>query len=78
MAFYSNSVDAFLKQTESEILGELVAKNPFSLEDLQKNAWIEEIRILKSVFMENNKGHIVFEYTIPRMGKRVDAIIYPF
>ncbi len=74
MAFYSNSVDAFLKQTESEILGELVAKNPFSLEDLQKNAWIEEIRILKSVFMENNKGHIVFEYTIPRMGKRVDAI----
>ena len=37
MAFYSNSVDAFLKQTESEILGELVAKNPFSLEDLQKN-----------------------------------------
>lgn len=40
MAFYSNSVDAFLKQTESEILGELVAKNPFSLEDLQKNAWI--------------------------------------
>lgn len=28
MAFYSNSVDAFLKQTESEILGELVAKIP--------------------------------------------------
>lgn len=74
MAFYSNSVDLFLKQTENEILGELAAKNPFNLEDLQKNAWIEEIRTLKNVFAQNNKGHIVFEYTIPRMGKRIDAV----
>jgi Uncharacterized conserved protein (DUF2075). len=73
-AFYSNEVSIFLQQNEDEILGELVRNNPFSLEDLQRNAWIEEIHILKRALKEINDGYIIFEYTIPRIGSRVDAV----
>ncbi len=73
-AFYSNSVACFLQQHENTILGEMARNNPFSLEDLQRNAWLEEIRILKEALGCIGKGHIIFEYTIPRIGHRVDAV----
>ena len=73
-AFYSNPVSLFLAQSEHEILGELARNNPFSLEDLQRNAWLEEIGILKMALSKIGRGHIVFEYTIPRIGSRIDAV----
>ena len=73
-AFYSNNVISFIEQHEDTILGELVRNNPFTLEDLQRNAWIEEIRILKKALEQTGKGYIVFEYTIPRIGSRIDAV----
>jgi hypothetical protein len=73
-AFYSNPITAFLEQSEDTILGELARNNPFPLKDLQRNAWLEEIRILKETLCEIGKGHIIFEYTIPRIGSRIDAV----
>lgn len=73
-AFYASCVQDFLRQNESTILGELVRNNPFSLEDLQRNAWLEEIRILKGALVKIRKGHIIFEYTIPRIGSRIDVV----
>jgi len=43
-AFYSSEIKDFLQQPKDTILGELARNNPFSLEDLQRNAWLEEIR----------------------------------
>lgn len=40
----------------------------------KKNTWIQEINILKRE-LNGLEGKIVFEYTIPRMGKRADNII---
>lgn len=45
-AFYSSEIKDFLQQPKDTILGELARNNPFSLEDLQRNAWLEEIQIL--------------------------------
>lgn len=73
-AFYSRQVQFFLQQHENAILGELARNNPFSLEDLQRNAWLEEIRTLKSALAEIGRGHIIFEYTIPRIGNRIDVV----
>lgn len=73
-AFYANAVDAFLQQHENTILGELVCNNPFDLGDLQRNAWQEEIRFLQSALGQIGKGYIILEYTIPRIGNRVDAV----
>ena len=42
---------------------------------LQEQAWDEEIRILKDVMAQFQAGHIILEYSIPRMGKRIDAVL---
>lgn len=73
-AFFDSETQLFLNQHENSILGELVRNNPFSLDDLQRNAWIEEIRILKRILAEIGKGHIILEYTIPRIGSRIDTV----
>jgi broad-specificity NMP kinase len=73
--FYSESIRRFLSQSDEEILGILASNNSFELNDLQRNTWLEEIRILKSAISEFKDGCIIFEYTIPRMGKRIDVII---
>lgn len=74
-SYYSSPVSTFLKASEEEILGILAARHQFALEDLQKNAWISQVRILKKGLAGFTSGHILFEYTIPRMGKRVDVVI---
>ena len=74
-AYYSRPISKFLNDNESFILGELSKFNQFSLEEQQRNALIKQIRILKEQLKNCETGHIIFEYTIPRMGKRVDVII---
>ena len=73
-SFYSNTINSFIEESESSILGKLSAANTFSLEETQKRAWITQISILKEALKEF-EGSIFFEYSIPRMGKRVDNII---
>lgn len=48
--------------------------SPFDLTDLQRNAWIYEISYLKQI-LQNQSGQILFEYSIPRLGKRVDVVL---
>ena len=74
-AYYSNSINNFLIDDNNLILGELTKQHSYSLEELQKNAWIEQIKILKKSLENISEGHIFFEFSIPRMGKRVDNII---
>lgn len=73
--YYRNSVIGFLKNSESEILGKLSYDNSFDLNSEQKNAWISEISIMKDVLRNYSEGQIIFEYSIPRLGKRVDVIL---
>ena len=47
-AYYESSLQDFLQQDENLILGILARNNEYTLEDLQRNAWLAEIRILKS------------------------------
>jgi hypothetical protein len=75
-ACYSNHILGFLSDSAESILGSLTANYPHStLEDLQINAWVEQVKILKNQLAELKDGHILFEYSIPRMGKRVDNIL---
>ena len=48
--------------------------NQFSLEQTQRDAWLVEIEILKNVLSPYN-GSIYFEYSIPRMGQRIDVVV---
>ena len=73
-AYYESSLQDFLQQDENLILGILARNNEYTLEDLQRNAWLAEIRILKSQLAVLKTGHIIFEYTIPRIGERIDVV----
>ncbi|MDD6727805.1 MAG: DUF2075 domain-containing protein [Eubacteriales bacterium] len=73
--YYSANVSDFLNQSESSILG-IIHSNDISAETSiqQSNTWRQEVQILKEQFNDFTEGRILFEYTIPRMGKRVDAV----
>ena len=75
--YYSDSFSRFLMQDDETILGVLGKHNEFDLTLEQRTAWVEEIPIMKQVIrgLECAEGHIVFEYTIPRLGKRVDVVL---
>lgn len=75
-AYYSASIAEFLQQSNSEILG-TIHSNDISAETTiqQSNTWEAEVEILKDQLRNFADGRIIFEYTIPRMGKRVDAVV---
>ncbi|MEN6509190.1 MAG: DUF2075 domain-containing protein [Smithella sp.] len=73
-SYYTNTISAFLNTSDNEILGTLASNSEFSDELQQKEAWKEEIKILKEILIPH-KGSIYFEYAIPRMGKRIDVLL---
>ena len=74
-AYYSSSVNDFLAKDDYAIFGEITSNDQFSAEDLQKNTWKKEIEILKRELRDLKDGHLLFEYTIPRIGNRIDNIV---
>lgn len=72
--YFSASISEFKIKKTNEILGELVHNNEFPLEQTQRDAWEEEIRILKKALIDY-VGSIYFEFSIPRMGKRIDVLL---
>ena len=72
--YYSASIAEFRNTVPDQILGHLAANNPFTLEQTQRNAWLEEIDVLQDILLYR-EGFICFEYAIPRMGKRIDVVL---
>ena len=73
-SFYNDTIENFLLRNSEEIIGIIASKSRFADELTQKNAWQEEIKILKDT-LKNYKGAIYFEYTIPRIGQRIDVVL---
>ncbi|WP_299776878.1 DUF2075 domain-containing protein [uncultured Formosa sp.] len=74
-AYYNNTILGFVTEDSNSILGQLSLNHANrSLDELQRNAWIKQIEILKEQ-LKGIDGSIYFEFQIPRMGKRVDNII---
>ena len=75
-AYYAASLTDFLRQPAEEILGIIHANNISAETTIQQaNTWQQEIDILKKQLHAFHEGRILLEYTIPRMGKRVDAVV---
>lgn len=72
--YYSDTISNFLTTSPNEILGQLVRGSGFAIEQTQRDAWLEQIRILKNK-LRDTEGRIYFEYAIPRMGKRIDVVL---
>lgn len=74
-SYYEADIRSFLTADEDAILGALTMHHGFSLEHQQKHAWQGQIRLLRQYLPPTTAGWIYFEFSIPRMGKRVDVII---
>jgi len=72
--YYSNSIALFIKSDTNEILGQLTRNSDFDVGQSQRDAWIEQINILQNILADYS-GSIYFEYSIPRMGKRIDVVV---
>lgn len=73
--YYSADLVQFLHENPQTILGIICENDSFSETTLlQKNTWLEEINILQKEFVRFDEGRIIFEYTIPRICKRVDVV----
>ncbi|MFL9837622.1 DUF2075 domain-containing protein [Flavobacterium sp. ST-75] len=74
-AYYKSSISNFLQESSESILGKIVDQYDLNRQEIQqKNAWKKQILILKNT-LQNLTGQIYFEFSIPRMGKRVDNIV---
>lgn len=74
-SYYTSNIPTFLSTGYEQILGILTKQHRFALEEQQRNAWLHQIEILKDQLTGLDRGQILFEYSIPRMGKRADTIL---
>jgi hypothetical protein len=74
--YYGDPIFTFLDTNQATILGSLLASNEYPLEMTQRDAWLSEIQILQTVLVPyRDAGHIYFEFSIPRLGRRIDVVI---
>ena len=72
--YYRNTIKDFLNDDDQKIIGCLANQSEFSLENQQKYSWNIQISLLKK-WLKDISGTIIFEYSIPRMGRRIDCVI---
>jgi hypothetical protein len=73
--YYSDPIATFLDKDSEAILGVLARHSEFAVEPTQRDAWLEEIQILKNVLTRyRGRGKVYFEYAIPRLGRRIDVV----
>jgi len=72
--YLRDSIQEFIQKNTDEIIGQINMSNEFDTVRTQNKSWETQIPILKEA-LSLFEGTIFFEFSIPRMGKRVDAIV---
>ncbi len=73
-AWYGASIDEFLQTKCDAILGKLTKHSEFAVLQTHTSAWLEQIRFLQTA-LQGLSGSVFFEFSIPRMGKRIDVVL---
>ena len=74
---YNSSFKDFYYEKNSSILGLLCENYHGEALTTTREAWQGEIEVMKQIvsnFLDDN-GQIIFEYDIPRLGKRIDVVL---
>ncbi len=70
------SIAEFLRTSTDEVIGSLTQASAFSVDQPQVLAWQVSIDLLRRALSGlSGVGHVFLEYDIPRLGRRVDAIV---
>lgn len=74
---YCENIKSFLKTDSDKILGMMNKNIHGNIMTTTRDSWESEIRIMKSALesIDDRKGKIIFEYDIPRLGKRIDVVL---
>ena len=74
---YNATFQKFLSDDNKAILGEMCSKIHGETMTTTLESWQEEIKTLKNVIFnyKDENGTIIFEYAIPRLSKRIDAVL---
>ena len=74
---YSDSLEKFISEDENAVFGMLCDAHHGDALTTTREAWKAEIAILKRALIPYSglNGRLVFEYDIPRLGKRIDAVL---
>ena len=74
---YNNDFPSFHSESIPSILGTLIDNYHGEAKTTTVEAWKGEIAIMQSVIsrLDDKAGRIIFEYDIPRLGKRIDVVL---
>ena len=72
--YYSDTISDFLEKSTETIIGEISVNGRLGHIHTELYAWEFQISLLKDI-LKDFKGHLFFEFSIPRMGRRVDCIL---
>src|SRR6476660_9706750 len=72
--WYGASVAEFVGTSAEKIVGQLTLNSSFDIDRTQAAAWLAEIEFLQSK-LNGLAGSILFEFNIPRMGRRIDVVL---
>jgi hypothetical protein len=73
-SWYGDSIAGFLATTPETIIGLLATNGQFALLPTQRDAWLVQVTVLKECLL-GLTGNLYFEFNIPRMGRRIDAVV---
>ena len=74
-AYYSEQAAAFAVHDPDAVMGRLASSSTFEVTPAQRNAWLVEIDSLRSLASRLPNAHFFLEFSIPRMGRRADAVV---
>ena len=73
-AYYDSSIRDFINASTATIQGQILLSDELRATSEQRAAWEAEIEILKrQLALLGQDGSIIFEYTVPRIGSRIDV-----
>ncbi|MBL9138783.1 MAG: DUF2075 domain-containing protein [Verrucomicrobiales bacterium] len=72
-AWYGAPLADFLASEDERVLGQLTTHSEFAVLPTQRDAWLAQLQVLRRE-LAGLTGGLFLEFTIPRMGRRVDAI----
>jgi len=72
--YFKDTIQSFAQKSTEEIIGLITLANQFDTNINQNKSWEVQIPILKNA-LNQYQGTVFFEFSIPRMGKRVDVLV---
>jgi Uncharacterized conserved protein (DUF2075) len=73
-AWYSAPITEFLESSADVVFARLSANSQFSILTTQSDAWLAQIHLLQQELI-GLSGSILLEFTIPRLGRRIDVVV---